>query len=149
MKPYVAGRPTRIAVGAVVACALAASVFFAVRANGRREHRKRVAEVDAASCAPWGVSMGPACGPCVAAYCCAEISACYASVACIDVNDCFITCGEPGESPVDRARCPAYCEGQHPEAKVAFHAWDDCARAHCAVECPRGGEDDDESSEHR
>jgi hypothetical protein len=138
----VPGRRARIAVGAIAACALVFSGLFAVRANGRREHRKRIAEVDAASCAPWGISMGPACGRCVAAYCCAQISACYSDVACVDINDCAVTCGEPGESPVDRAKCPAYCDAKHPAAKAAFHAWDDCARANCEAECPRRGDDD-------
>ena len=149
LKPFVAGRRARVAVGAIAACVLVASVLLAVRANGRREHRKRIAEVDAASCVPWGVSMGPVCGRCVAAYCCAEISACYSSIPCIDINDCSVTCGEPGESPVDRAHCPEHCDARHPEARAAFHAWDDCARAHCAAECPRGPGDEDESNERR
>jgi hypothetical protein len=121
---------------AVVVVLLLASVHVAFHVRAREE-----AMHAAPACAP-AVPLGAVCGRCVAAFCCAEITACYSRADCIDVNDCTIECGESGESGEGGERaCQIACARRHPEASAAFTAWNVCARRHCATECPRGDED--------
>jgi hypothetical protein len=110
---------------------------------GWRRHVRAVRMRDAPACAQ-AVALGAVCGRCVAAFCCAEISACYGRSDCIDLNDCTIECGEEEVKAAGGAKGPACrprCESKYATATVVFKAWDDCARSHCESECPRGEDD--------
>jgi hypothetical protein len=126
---------------ALLLLCVAGLVYAAVRlARGPKAQAWRTA--DAAACAE-AVPLGPICGACVAASCCKEISACYTRADCIDLNDCWVRCGDEDESPkVGRAACPGACEKRYPGAISAFHAWDDCVRDRCGDVCPRGADDE-------
>ena len=107
------------------------------------------AGIDAASCRG-AAALGPSCGPCVAARCCAEMTACYTKAGCIDLNDCVASCGgDEGLPGVEPARCPAECEARHAADVAAFRAWDECARAQCPAECPRGPDEEEREEKER
>ncbi len=126
--------------------------FAALAFGGWRSHERSVRLREAPACA-MATPLGDACGRCVAAYCCAEITACYGRSDCIDLNDCTIECGEkpevraggaadgPKGAPKDADACRARCAEARPQAAAAFRAWDGCARSHCESECPRGEDD--------
>jgi hypothetical protein len=131
----------RVKVAVVVAVALALAVVVAVLVVVWVAVPVAVAHrgpaVDAASCAP-AVSLGPTCGSCVAAYCCAELSACWGAPDCIDLNDCVAACeGDEALPDVSRDECPTACESRHAPSVATFRAWDTCARARCERECDR------------
>jgi hypothetical protein len=132
--------------------AFAALVVTALLVLGWRFDQRRRADrlrgVDVASC-PKAIPLERSCGRCIAAYCCAEITACYGAPDCIDLNDCWVECGEEQPRGVSREDCPRACEAKHHAAAAAFHAWDSCARKHCEDVCPRGPEDEDEEQERK
>ena len=133
------------AVGVVVA----ALVAYAALRHRHDRWRRMVGHVDTSAC-PEHAPLGPECGGCVAVECCSEIHACYSSAPCIDLNDCWVRCGEPDESPkVPRADCPAACEKKYAAAAATFHAWDDCARSRCGEVCRRGPDDEQEEREEK
>jgi hypothetical protein len=91
---------------------------------------------DAPVCAR-AVSFGAACERCVAAFCCRELTTCFATSECVNLNDCALGCGDTSE----REACRTDCTSKRPDAQSAFQDWDSCVRARCEAECPRGVED--------
>jgi hypothetical protein len=77
------------------------------------------------------------------------MTACYSVPDCIDLNDCWVECGEEQPRGVSKEDCPRACEKNHSASAAAFHAWDDCARKRCDDVCPRGPEDEDEAQERK
>src|SRR5215467_1033915 len=134
---------SKIAVGLAALALCVTAGVVASRFFDRRARAHLVAGTDAQSC-PEAVPLGPACAPCVAAHCCAEVTACYANADCIGLNDCWVSCGEERPAGVSRAECPAACEKKHPASTALFAAWDECTRKHCEKACPRGPDVEDE-----
>jgi hypothetical protein len=131
-----------VAILAALAFALAIGMAVRSRAGG-------ASGLDAASC-PRAAALGPTCGPCIAAHCCTEMTACYAGAGCIDLNDCVASCGsDEGLPGVEPARCPAECEARHAADVAAFRAWDECARERCPAECPRGPDEEEREEKER
>jgi hypothetical protein len=120
--------------GAVVIVAAAGLATLGWRRHARAER------LHAAPACAQTTPLGAVCGPCVAAFCCQEITSCYTRTDCIDLNDCTIECGETEKNAKGPA-CRPRCEARYPMAVATFKAWDDCARRNCESECPRGEDD--------
>lgn len=129
-------------VGVVVLAAAAASAALIVRDIRVRARATRIRAVNVEAVCPDARPLGPTCSRCIAAFCCAEMKACYEVPDCIDLNDCYVRSGEDegkGGSPTTRADA---CLKQHAGAIKSFLAWDHCARKNCEDVCPRGPEED-------
>jgi hypothetical protein len=131
-----------IVAGVVVAAAIVAAGAWQYRKSKRAVH---LTHAEVARVCPMAYPLGPACAPCIATFCCREITTCYSSNECIDLNDCWVESGEDeGQREHDIAGRERACERKSPGAVAIFHAWDDCARKYCEDVCPRGPEEDEE-----
>ena len=137
-----ASRRARIGLAIAVAAVACTAAGLAWRRHAHSRAEREAWMHDAPRCAQ-AIPLGETCGRCVAAFCCAEITACYARSDCIDLNDCTIECGEDERSRAGESReaCRARCASKHPSASAAFAAWEGCVRRSCERECPRGEDD--------
>jgi hypothetical protein len=128
-----------VVLGAVAGLVAAGAALLGLRQRAA-DRTALLAAVDVDVTCPDARALGPACGRCVAAFCCAEMQACYGSSDCIDLNDCYVRSGEDeGQGGSPRTRAEA-CLAQHPGKRMSFLAWDSCARNKCEDVCLRGPE---------